>query len=415
MSMLPDGCLVAIVRDVTARVEADVARLETQRALSLSEERHRLLARVTREIIWDGRTDVGTSTLTGAIGDVFGFENDTVEVDKNWWRARIHPDDVNGVFASAIAALKSLSGDQWIHEYRLQDQAGRYLNVLARGLIIRNETGYATRFVGSLVDITQRRRDEEELRLAHRAAERATEAKSLFLANMSHEIRTPLTTVIAGTELVLDSALDPAQEQTMVRVHRAGERLLKLVDDLLDFSRIEAGQIRVDNLAFDPAVVVTQTAAWAHDVCQEKRIEFRLTMPDSVSQLVLGDPHRLSQVLTNLISNAVKFTSAGHVHLSVIPVREDARARTLSFAVEDTGTGISSEHQSHIFQSFSQADPSITRRFGGSGLGLAISKNIVEFMGGTIGVESRPGEGSRFFFEVPFAVPVERVGSARSS
>ena len=407
ISMLPDGCLVAIGRDVTARVEAETA-------LALSEERHRLLARVTREVIWD--TDLGTErvTLSGAIRDLFGFTDETIEVDGEWWRLRVHPDDVADVLASVFAAFES-TDDQWVHEYRLRDHAENYLTVLARGLIIRDQDGTAIRFVGSLMDITQRRRQEEELRVAHRAAEKATEAKSLFLANMSHEIRTPLTTVIGGTEMMLDSPLSPNQEKLMGRVHRAGERLLKLVDDLLDFSKIEAGQIRVDTLPFDPAAVVQQTALWAQDACAEKGLEFRLTMPDTISQQLMGDPHRLGQILTNLIGNAVKFTSSGHVHLTVLTVGETARSRRLSFTVEDTGPGISPDHQTHIFQPFSQADPSITRHFGGSGLGLAIAKDIVESMGGTLGVDSRPGHGSRFFFEVPFAVPSAQFEATRTA
>jgi signal transduction histidine kinase len=297
----------------------------------------------------------------------------------------------------------------------VRDRANRYLTVLARGLIIRDENGTAIRFVGSLMDITQRRRQEEELRIAHRAAKDATEAKSLFLANMSHEIRTPLTTVIGGTEMMLDSTLNSNQEKLMGRVHRAGERLLKLVDDLLDFSKIEAGQIRVDTVPFNPATVVQQTALWAQDACTEKGLEFRLTTPETLSQQLMGDPHRLGQVLTNLIGNAVKFTSSGHVHLTVRAEGENARSRRLSFTVEDTGPGISPDHQTHIFQPFSQADPSITRHFGGSGLGLAIAKDIVEFMGGSLGVDSRPGQGSRFFFEVPFAVPSTQAEATRTA
>ena len=243
----------------------------------------------------------------------------------------------------------------------------------------------------------------QELRLAQRVAEQANEAKSLFMANMSHEIRTPLTSVIAGTEMILESALSPQQQRLMESVHGAGERLLKLVDDLLDFSKIEAGQVRVDSLPFDPATVVQQTAALAREACADKNLEFRLTMPEAISQPLLGDAHRLGQVLTNILGNAVKFTSAGHVHLHVQAANQDASSTRLLFTVEDTGTGISPDQHAHIFEPFRQADPSITRHFGGNGLGLAIAKDIVEFMGGTIGVDSKADHGSRFYFEVPFA------------
>lgn len=379
-------------------------RHETQRALSLSEELHRLVARVTREVVWDADPRGGTATLSGAVRNLFGFDVDTVEVDADWWLSQTHPDDRSRVMKTAFAAFSSTE-DQWSDEYRMRDESGRYLTVLARGLVIRDEHGVAVRFVGSWMDITQQRQQEEELHLAHQAAEHATEAKSLFLANMSHEIRTPLTSVIAGTELVLETPLTAHQSKVMGRVHRAGERLLKLVDDLLDFSRIEAGQIRVDTVPFDPATVVQHIVVWAHDACAEKELDFRVTMSPSLSQRVLGDPHRLNQVLTNIIGNAVKFTSHGHVHLTVEEKQDDAASTRLSFSVADTGPGIDPDHVVHIFQSFSQADASITRRFGGSGLGLAIAKDIVEYMGGSIGVDSRPGHGSRFFFEVPFAIP----------
>jgi PAS domain S-box-containing protein len=405
ISRLPDGCLVAIGRDVTARVAADAA-------LRASEERHRLVAGVTREVIWDADLLTGRTTWSGAVRDVFGLPQDEVQIDLAWWRSRIHPDDVSRVIAARDAALSS-SSDQFSDEYRLRDHAGRYVTVLARGRILRDGHGRATRFLGSMLDITELRRQEEELRLARRVAEEANEAKSIFLANMSHELRTPLTTVIAGTEMVMDSPLSPPQLRLLERVGRSGERLLRLVDDLLDFSAIERGDVRMDEAPFDPATVVEHVAAWARAACRDRQLDFQLTTAALPHQL-LGDPNRLGQVLTNLLGNAVKFTSSGSVRLDVAATGDHTDGTRLRFTVQDTGIGIDPEHHISVFKSFQQADPSITRRYGGNGLGLAISKELVETMGGWIGVDSEPGHGSRFYFEVPFGRPETGITETQS-
>lgn len=399
ISRLPDGCVVAISRDVTARVEADAALLA-------SEERHRLVTEVTREVMWDADLLTGRTTWTGAVRDVFGLPDDEVEIDLEWWRSRIHPDDVFRVIALREAALGS-SSNQFLDEYRLRDHWGSYVTVLVQGRILRDRHGEAIRFLGSMLDITELRRQERELELARRVAEEANDAKSLFLANMSHELRTPLATVIAGAELVMDTPLTPPQQQLLERVSRAGERLLRLVDDLLDFSAIEHGEVRMDEVPFDLATVVEHAAAWAKAACREKHLDFQLAHGILPSPL-LGDPDRIEQVLTNLLGNAVKFTNNGHVRLEVSAIRSDAAEADGSwvrFTVLDTGIGVDPAQQNEIFKSFQQADASITRRYGGNGLGLAISKELVDSMGGSIGVESRPGHGSSFYFEVLFGRP----------
>jgi two-component system sensor histidine kinase/response regulator len=379
---------------------------EARQALVRSEERHRLVASVTREVIWDADLTTGRTTWSGAVRHVFGLPDDVVDIDLEWWLDRIHPDDVAAVVGARAAALASTNG-RFTHEYRLRDESDRYVTVSAQGRILRNAHGDAVRFLGSMLDVTHFRRQEEELQLARRLAEEANEAKSQFLANMSHELRTPLTSVIAGTEMAMDGPLSPPQLRLLERVSRSGERLLKLVNDLLDFSAIEAGDIRMDEVLFDPQTVVQHAAAWARDACEKHDLEFELTM-DPLPQPLLGDPDRLAQVLSNLLENAVKFTSAGSVRLVVAAVGEELGRVRLRCTVQDTGIGVAPEHHVEIFTSFSQADPSITRRFGGNGLGLAISKEIVELLGGSIGIDSEAGRGSSVFFEIPYARPDTR-------
>ncbi len=256
--------------------------------------------------------------------------------------------------------------------------------------------GRASRVLGAMQDVTAQRRLGAELVEAKEAAESASEAKSAFLAAMSHEIRTPMHTVLGYADMLRDSQLDDEQRECVDVITSSGRSLLRLIDDILDFSKVEAGKMQLARQAFDLREVADQVSRMLRPQAAGKSLKVEVLGADSV--LVMADPQRVRQVLVNLAGNAVKFTHEGEVTIVVTRRRGFARC-----AVQDTGIGIGQEEQARLFDRFVQADASTMRQFGGTGLGLAISKELIEAMGGSVGVESQVGVGSTFWFEVPVA------------
>jgi PAS domain S-box-containing protein len=266
---------------------------------------------------------------------------------------------------------------------------------------------------GCIHDVTELKHMESELIEARDRAEAATAAKSDFLANMSHEIRTPMNAILGMAHLLFKTELGPQQKEYLQKVQVAGNTLLGVVNDILDFSKIEAGKLAMESVPFSLEEVLDNTASLITIKAQEKEgVEVLFRTDPAVPRALVGDPLRLGQVLINLISNALKFTEAGEIVVSTQLERADAKNVRVHFSVQDTGIGMTQEQMGRLFESFSQADTSTTRKYGGTGLGLAISRRLVEMMGGEFQVESKPGSGSLFSFTADFGLgrPEDRPG-----
>ena len=329
--------------------------------------------------------------------EIFGVSETDALGDS--WRAGLHPDDRQRVYDDWVAAVTA--GVEYRGRYRVVDRHEGTRQVEAVAVVTRDHTGKMTGSIGSVTDITALVEAEKDAAAARDKALEASRMKSEFLANMSHEIRTPMNGVIGMTELLLgDPALTEHQRKQAAAVRTSANALMGIINDLLDFSKIEAGQLRFEDHEFQLNKTVQEVVDILAPEAEGKGLELGASLQIEGPQHVRGDPGRLRQVLVNLTGNAVKFTDSGRVEIKVTGPQEGDRYR---FEVSDTGIGIAGQEQAGLFRAFHQVDNSTARRFGGTGLGLAISKQIVELMGGEIGVGSRPGEGSIFWFTVALA------------
>jgi PAS domain S-box-containing protein len=298
----------------------------------------------------------------------------------------------------AQGAVTVLADGTRVYDQRVDGGAPRW--IAWREVTVRGEKGTETQSVGR--DVSYRVEAEHALAMARDLAENANRAKSRFLATVSHEIRTPLNGILGMADLLLDTELSPEQLTYAKAAKTSGETLLSLIEELLDFSRIEAGKLELTARPFALLPLVEETVELLAPRAQAKGIEIASFVDDRLPRHIVGDAARLRQVLLNLVGNAIKFTEQGGVAVIAEP---DEHTNEIRFRVRDTGIGLSAEDQARVFRDFEQADGSSTRKFGGTGLGLAISKRIVERMGGRIAVDSKAGGGATFSFSAPFAVP----------
>jgi PAS domain S-box-containing protein len=409
----------SVVRLVGRSLDITERKAVEQRVQSLT-ERLQLAAEAAQLGIWDYDLLHNKLVWDARMLELYGLTPNTFDGTYADWKNRLHPEERNRVeqeYREAIEGRKAFNTS-----FRIVRPDGGEREIRARAHVQRNPAGRPARVVAVHWDVTAERRAQAEIELArdqaedlnrqledaleraHRLAQEAaaaTVAKSEFLANMSHEIRTPLNAIIGMSGLLLGTELNKDQREFGETIRSSGDGLLALVNDILDYSKIESGRLDLERRAFDLRQCIESSIDVLSARASEKKLDLLYSIDPGVPEAIEGDVTRLRQVIVNLLSNAVKFTSRGQVYLAVslLPAQDGGRVR-LRISVHDSGIGIPPDRMDRLFKTFSQVDASTTRQYGGTGLGLAISKRIVELMGGRIWVESTPGKGSTFCFEV---------------
>jgi PAS domain S-box-containing protein len=390
---------IEVIRDMTARKRAE-------EALKKSEELYRGVINTSIDAFY--RTDLAGNLIlaspSGAL--LLGYDSVQQMIGLNLVRdIYVNPGDREPL----LAAIRK---DGFVKDFEttIKRRDGSHVVVLVNSHSYYDEDGNMLGLEGFLRDFGERKRMEEDLRLAKEAADAANQAKSAFLAMMSHEIRTPMNAIIGMSGLMMDTPLSPEQREYAELIRSSSDALLTIINDILDFSKIEAGRMELENQPFELRACVESALDLVATRASEKGLDLACVIEDDVPAAIIGDVTRLRQICLNLLTNAVKFTEHGEVVLSVSAQADEmngavapvpyAAARCLHFAVRDTGIGIPPEQQGQLFRSFSQLDASTARRYGGTGLGLAISKRLCEMMGGRIWVESQRGKGSTFHFTI---------------
>jgi len=381
------------ILDITERKRAD-------EALKKSEEMLRLITGNMSDMI--RVTDLQGTNLYVSPSHIKGLGYSLEERIGKSGLDIIHPDDVNTIMKKLAEGLASHQPMRV--QYRVRHADGHYLWMDTVADLLRDDQGKETAVVMSSRDVTDRKRVEDELLEAKEKAEDANRAKSEFLSIMSHEIRTPLNAIIGMSELLGETTLDNDQRKYVQTFNHAGESLLAIINDILDYSKIDAGKVELEAADFNLVDTVEKVAEIIAMQAHRKNIELIVNMMPDVPCYLHGDQQRLRQILINLIGNAIKFTEKGEICVTLENAEDHSagEAYAIRFSVRDTGIGIPRDKLQHIFERFSQADSSVTRKFGGTGLGLTISQKLVELMGGNIQVESEVGKGSNFYFTLNF-------------
>jgi len=386
---------VGLIRDIGERKRAE----ETLRT---TEERLRLALEAAHIGTFDW--DVVSNRLISSrwYEELWGFKPGEFTGADDAFLERVHPGDRPAIAAELSRCITARA--PFVSEFRVEwpDRSVHWLMIRAEFSF--DDAGQPLQLRGVVMDITERKRHEESLREATHKAEDSNRIKSDFLANMSHEIRTPLNAIIGMTYLALRAGPSEPQERYLTKIGNAAESLLGITNDILDFSKIEAGKLELEHIPFMLDDVLNNLNDIVSQKAEQKGIAIVFSVARGVPRFLIGDPLRLGQILINLLNNAIKFTDKGEIVVKVVASEVGSDKGVFRFSVSDTGIGMTPEQVAKLFQSFSQADTSFTRRYGGTGLGLAISKQLSELMGGTLTVESEYGAGSTFLFTAAFNI-----------
>ena len=377
--------------------------------LRISEERHRLLAEYAGDSIWTAGLDGKFHYVSPSSEKIRGYTPEESQgqtpADVLTPESQVLVLDFLERSRARVAAGQPMEKFQKELEQRCKDGSTVWTEVTAGPLYASD--GSFIEIVGVTRNISERRRYQRELEVARDAAETANKAKSRFLANMSHEIRTPMNSIMGMAQLLQQTALDEEQHEYMEAIRLSSHNLLSLINDILDLSRIESGRIELEQAPFTLRSCVRDVVTSQQALVNDKGLEMFVDIPEDIPDALVGDQLRLKQVLLNLLNNAIKFTPAGSIKLTVSKTDGTPEGALLTFAVTDTGIGIGEAALEDIFKPFVQADSTTTRKFGGTGLGLTISSRLAGLMGGQLRAESREGEGSTFSVELPFALANE--------
>jgi PAS domain S-box-containing protein len=399
----------------TIRTYKDVTRWkQLERELNERERQFRLLAENATDIIARLNFSGVLLYVSPSCFSVLGYSPE--EMIGSTITDYLYPDDIESTVAQFGEIVRGRPRDKLKIEYRIRHKDGHWLWLEANPTLILDEDGAPLEFVDVVREITERKLIEEEAATARQQAENAATAQAQFLATMSHELRTPLNSIVGFADIVLDRLdLAPEARRQIGLIQTASDSLLTVVNDILDFSRIEEGRMELTPVDFDLAKLIEDSVSIVRGAAIAKRLDLHVSIDQRLPSRLIGDDHRLRQVLLNLLNNAIKFTREGQVSLSVGGSEQTALGEEICFTVSDTGIGIPRDKLDSLFKRFSQVDGTTSREFGGSGLGLAISKRLVEAMGGKIAVESVPGQGSIFWFTVTLPTGDKSVSSVPSS
>ena len=404
--------LIGIARNISDAKQAEAA-------LRDSEARWQFAVDSAGDGIWDWNITTGKVFYSRQCMANLGYADAEIGDSIKDWTDKVHPADLPATWQSIQDHLQSNTRD-FVAEQRMRSRMGSWRWIMTRGKVIeRSADNAAVRVIATQTDITSRRLAEEELKRSYAAlrqaadalraardkAENAERAKGEFLATMSHEIRTPMNAVIGMARLAMSSELPPRQRNYLEKIDTAARSLLNIINDVLDFSKIEAGGLVLEVTDFELDTVFDSLTDVTALPAEQKGLEITYAIADDVPRTLRGDPLRLGQVLINLVSNAVKFTHAGEVLVTVTRTAQQAGRVTLQFSVRDTGIGLEPGQIEGLFRAFSQLGPHISRQYGGTGLGLAISRQLVELMGGRIWAQGEPDVGSSFHFTIEVGMP----------